>query len=68
MPSRDTDRTDRTMGYEPIDRATSAAICKSIGDRLRQNLVPEPSGLPPHLQHLLDQLRLRDSHPPHDLQ
>jgi hypothetical protein len=48
--------------YEQIDRATSTTICKAIGERLRQNLVAESSGLPPHLQHLLDQLQLRDGH------
>jgi hypothetical protein len=62
MSDRDSDE------YEPIDGATSATIRKAIGDRLRQNLVAEPSGLPPHLRHLLDQLRLLDSHPPLDLQ
>jgi hypothetical protein len=57
MSNRDIDR------YEQIDRATSTTICKAIGDRLRQNLVPEPSALPPQLQHLLDELRLLDSPP-----
>jgi hypothetical protein len=47
--------------HEQIDRATSTTICKAIGDRLRQNLAPEPGGLPPHLQHLLDELRMQDS-------
>jgi hypothetical protein len=65
MPNRDTDTTDR---YQPIDGATSATICKAIGDRLRQSLVPELSSLPPHLEHLLDRLRLLDGHPPADLQ
>jgi hypothetical protein len=55
MSNRDNDKD------EPIDRATSTTICRAIGDRLRQNLVPERSGLPPHLQHLLDELRLQDS-------
>jgi hypothetical protein len=43
-----------------IDRATSTTICTAIGDRLRQNLAPDAAGLPPDLQHLLDQLRLQD--------
>jgi hypothetical protein len=55
MPDRDTDRSVH------IDRATSTTICKVIGDRLRQNLAAEPAGLPPHLQHLLDELRLQDA-------
>jgi hypothetical protein len=54
MPDRDTDQSVQ------IDRATSTTICKAIGDRLRQNLAPEPAGLPPHLQHLMDELRLQD--------
>jgi len=58
MPNQDIDR------YEQIDRATSTTICKAIGERLRQNLGPEPSSLPPYLKHLLDELRLRDSQPP----
>ena len=57
MPNRDTNRT------EPIDGVTSKAICRAVGDRLRQHLVPEPSGLPPRLQQLLEQLQLRDGRP-----
>jgi hypothetical protein len=54
MPDREIDRS------EPIDRATSATICRAIGDRLRQNLGAEPSALPPRLQNLLDQFRSQD--------
>jgi hypothetical protein len=54
MSDRDIDRS------EQIDRATSTAICKVIGDRLRRDLNPEPADLPPHLQYLLDALRLQD--------
>jgi hypothetical protein len=54
MSNQDTDR------HEQIDRATSTTICKAIGDRLRQNLVPEPGSLPPHLRHLLEELQLQD--------
>jgi hypothetical protein len=59
MSNREIDR------YEQVDRTTSATICKAIGERLRQHLVPEPSGLPPRLQHLMDELRSQDgqSHP-----
>jgi hypothetical protein len=67
MPNRDTDRTDPTDRQEPIDALTSHSICRAIGDRLRQNLAPEASGLPPHLQQLLDQLRSRESQPALDL-
>jgi hypothetical protein len=58
MSNRDVDRD------EQIDRATSTTICKAIGERLRQNLAPEPAGLPPQLQRLLDQLRRQDSQSP----
>jgi hypothetical protein len=68
MASRDNERTNTTNGCEPIDVATSVSICRAVGERLRQKFVPDRSGLPPHLQHLLDQLRLHDSHPPQDLQ
>jgi hypothetical protein len=67
MPNRDTDRTEATYRQEPIDALTSKSICRAIGDRLRQNLAPEPSGLPPHLQQLLDQLRSREGRPALDL-
>ena len=46
---------------EQIDRATSRAICHGIGERLQQNLRPETSALPSHLQHLMDELRRQDS-------
>jgi hypothetical protein len=67
MPNRDTDRTAPTDRQEPIDASTSKSICRAIGDRLRQNLAPEASGLPPHLQQLLDQLRSREGRPALDL-
>jgi hypothetical protein len=54
MSNRDIDRT------EQIDRATSTTICRVIGDRLRRDLDAEPTDLPPHLQYLLDALRLQD--------
>ena len=45
---------------EGIDRKTSRSICDAVGERLRQNLRPETSGLSSHLQHLMDELRRRD--------
>jgi hypothetical protein len=54
MPDQDINRSVQ------IDRATSTTICQVIGDRLRQNLAAEPTGLPAELQHLLDELRLQD--------
>jgi len=44
---------------EQIDHKTSRSICEAVGERLRQNLRPEPS-LPAHLQRLVDELIRRD--------
>jgi hypothetical protein len=46
---------------EAIDRKTSRSICDAVGERLRQDLRPEPSRLSSHLQQLMDELRRRDS-------
>ena len=48
---------------EGIDRKTSRSICDAVGERLQQDLRPEPSRLPSHLEHLMDELRRRDSEP-----
>jgi hypothetical protein len=45
---------------EEIDRKTSRSICDAVGERLQQELRPETSRPSVHLQHLLDELRLRD--------
>ncbi len=45
---------------EQIDRATSRSICHAVGERLQQDLRPENSELPTHLQHLMDELRRQD--------
>jgi hypothetical protein len=55
MNSRITDNS------EGIDRKTSRSICDAVGERLQQSLRPEASRLPSHLQHLMDELRRRDS-------
>lgn len=44
---------------EQIDRRTSSSICDAVGERLRQNLRPEPRLTTP-LQHLMDELKKRD--------
>jgi len=44
---------------EQIDRRTSRSICDAVGERLQQNLRPEPR-LPTHLEQLLDELKKRD--------
>ena len=48
---------------EGIDRKTSRSICDAVGERLQQDLHPEPSRLSSHLEHLMDELRRRDSEP-----
>ena len=55
MNSRITDNGER------IDRKTSRSICEAVGERLQQDLRPVSSRLSPHLQHLMDELRRRDS-------
>jgi hypothetical protein len=51
---------EETGGSEQIDRKTSRSICDGVGERLRQDLRPDdlPSS---YLQHLMDELRRRDS-------
>jgi hypothetical protein len=46
--------------FEAIDRTTSRSICDAVGERLQQSLRPETTGLAPHLQHLMDEMRRRD--------
>jgi hypothetical protein len=46
---------------ESIDRKTSRSICDAVGERLRQNLRPESSRLPPQLQKLMDRLHQREA-------
>ncbi len=46
---------------EQIDHRTSRSICDAIGERLQQSLRPDTSRLSSHLQHLMDELRKRDS-------
>jgi hypothetical protein len=55
MKSRNTDN------IEPMDYKTSRSICDAVGKRLEQDLRAEYSGLSPYLQHLMDELRRRDS-------
>jgi hypothetical protein len=55
MNSRITDNSD------PIDRKTSRSICDAVGERLQQNLRPDTLRLSSHLEHLMDELRKRDS-------
>ncbi|HEY3030343.1 MAG TPA: hypothetical protein VGJ68_09200 [Bradyrhizobium sp.] len=46
---------------EQIDHRTCRSICDAIGERLQQRLRPDTSRLSSHLQHLMDELRRRDS-------
>ena len=45
---------------EQLDRATSRSICRAVGERLQQDLRPENSELPSHLQCLMDALQRQD--------
>ena len=57
MNSRITDNSD------PIDRKTTRSICDAVGERLQSNFRPDTSRLTTHLEHLMDELRRRDSEP-----
>jgi len=50
-----------TNDSEQIDHRTSRSICDAIGERLQLSLRPDTSRLSSHLQHLMDELRRRDS-------
>ena len=50
-----------TDSYEPFDYKTSRSICDAVGEGLQLSLRPEVSRLSPRLQHLMDELRRRDS-------
>ena len=45
--------------FEQLDHRTCQSICDAVGERLQENMRPEPA-LSPHLQHLVDELRRRD--------
>jgi hypothetical protein len=45
---------------ELIDRKTSRSICDAVGERLQRDLRPDPAGLSPYLQNLLQELQRRD--------
>jgi hypothetical protein len=53
-------KSQTTDVIEQIDRQTSRSICDAVGERLQRDLRPIESALPPHLQHLMDELRSRD--------
>ena len=50
-----------TDDSEQIDRKTSRSICDAVGEHLQQTLRPESWRLSSYLQHLMDELRKRDS-------
>jgi hypothetical protein len=50
-----------TDSGELIDRKTSRSICDAVGERLQQTLRPDSSHLSSYLQHLMDELRKRDT-------
>ena len=49
---------------EPIDRKTSQSICDAVGERLQQNYRLESLRPSSYLEHLMDELRKRDSEDP----
>jgi hypothetical protein len=55
MSSRITDQ------FELIDSATSRSICGAVGERLRRDLGPELSAMPPALAGLLEEMRRREA-------
>ncbi|MEA2942257.1 MAG: hypothetical protein QOD09_2786 [Bradyrhizobium sp.] len=52
--------SDRIHESEQIDRTTSRSISRAVGERLSQDLRPENSELPSHLQQLMDELRQQE--------
>ena len=50
-----------TDNSQQIDHKTSRSICHAVGERLQQHLRPLESELPPHLAHLVDELRKQDA-------
>ena len=46
---------------ETFDYRTSRSICDAVGERLQQSLRPDNSRLSSNLEHLMDELRRRDS-------
>jgi hypothetical protein len=55
MQSRITDQP------ELIDSATSRTICGAVGERLRRDLGPDVTDLPPSLMKLLDAMRRQEA-------
>jgi cytidylate kinase len=54
-------RSQNAENKVQIDYKTSRSICDGIGERLQRSLRPETSRLSSRLQHLMDELRRRDS-------
>ena len=54
-------KSPSTDGTEMIDGKTSRSICKSVGERLQQNIRPDFSRLPERLRQLMDALRRQDA-------
>jgi hypothetical protein len=46
---------------EQIDGKTNRSIRDAIGERLQQSLRPDNSRMSPDLEHLMEELRWRDS-------
>jgi hypothetical protein len=46
--------------FEQIDHKTCVSICDAVGERLQQDLRPDPK-LSPRLRELVEELRRRDN-------
>jgi hypothetical protein len=46
---------------ETIDRKTSRSICDAVGERLQQNFKPHQMEPSPELDHLVEELRRRET-------
>jgi hypothetical protein len=54
-------KTSTAETSESIDGKTCRSICHAVGERLQRDLRPDSSGLSPHLQGLLNELKRRDA-------
>ncbi|MBR0870935.1 hypothetical protein JQ633_11245 [Bradyrhizobium tropiciagri] len=52
--------TSNNGDRDQIDHKTCRYICDAVGERLQQNMRPEPA-LSSRLQHLMDELRRREN-------
>ncbi len=51
----------RADDLKQMDGATSGAVCRGIGESLRQTLTVDSATIPSRLQNLLDELQRREN-------